>query len=198
MDRREMVYRLSLGLGVSISVPALILSMDSCKTKVSGGDITAVVFNRTQLNVVRELAEFILPATDTPGAGDLQLHLFADRMINAVYDDGAKNLLLEGLEEFRQKCKARYQMDFPDCTEDQKSEFIKEQERISPLARPQIWGNPVGPDTRPDFYRQMKSLILLGYFTSERVGKDLLHYEPVPGKFDGCTDLVPGQKIDAL
>ena len=32
-------------------------------------------------------------------------------------------------------------------------------------------------------------LTVLGYFTSETVGKTVLHYDPVPGRFEACIPL---------
>ena len=39
------------------------------------------------------------------------------------------------------------------------------------------------------FFHQIKELTLLGYFTSEPVGKNVLHYDPIPGRYDGCIPL---------
>jgi hypothetical protein len=38
-------------------------------------------------------------------------------------------------------------------------------------------------------YWRLKGLIIHGYFTSERVMKDVLHYEVMPGRFDGSAPL---------
>jgi hypothetical protein len=36
---------------------------------------------------------------------------------------------------------------------------------------------------------QIKELTVIGYFTSELVGKSVLKYDPVPGRFDPCIPL---------
>jgi hypothetical protein len=38
-------------------------------------------------------------------------------------------------------------------------------------------------------YWRLKGLVVHGYFTSERVMKDVLHYEVMPGRFDGAAAL---------
>ena len=48
------------------------------------------------------------------------------------------------------------------------------------------------------FFRLMKELTLLGYFTSEQGAQQALVYVPVPGRYDGCIDLKPGQKAWAM
>ena len=39
------------------------------------------------------------------------------------------------------------------------------------------------------FFYQLKELTVVGYFTSETVGKTVLHYDPVPGRFDACVPI---------
>jgi hypothetical protein len=48
------------------------------------------------------------------------------------------------------------------------------------------------------FFQLMRDLTVLGYFTSEVGATKALAYVPIPGRFDGCTDLKPGQKAWAL
>jgi hypothetical protein len=30
---------------------------------------------------------------------------------------------------------------------------------------------------------------VFGYFTSEQVGRNVLHYDPVPGRYDACVPI---------
>jgi len=50
-------------------------------------------------------------------------------------------------------------------------------------------GGPVEPAT---FFRMMKELALLGYFTSEIGCTQALRYTEVPGRYDPCIDYVAG------
>lgn len=44
------------------------------------------------------------------------------------------------------------------------------------------------------YFRMMKELTLLGYFTSEVGQKKGLRYEPVPGRYEGCVPYKKGDK----
>jgi hypothetical protein len=44
----------------------------------------------------------------------------------------------------------------------------------------------------------MKGLTVTGYFTSEIGATQALEYLPIPGKFEACIPLKPGQKAWAL
>jgi hypothetical protein len=49
-----------------------------------------------------------------------------------------------------------------------------------------------GDDTPPHFFRLMKELALLGYFTSEIGCTRALRYLEAPGRFDPCVPYTPG------
>jgi hypothetical protein len=61
-------------------------------------------------------------------------------------------------------------------------------------------GADVGPataitaDTPPHYFRQMKELAMLGFFTSEIGCKQALRYVESPGRFDPCVPYQPGEK----
>lgn len=48
------------------------------------------------------------------------------------------------------------------------------------------------------FFQLIRELTLLGYFTSEAGATKALAYVQVPGRYDGCVDMKPGQKAWAI
>ena len=51
------------------------------------------------------------------------------------------------------------------------------------------------PKTEPRFFAIMRDLTLLGYFTSEIGVTKAYEYVEIPGRYDGCVDLKPGQRV---
>ena len=49
-------------------------------------------------------------------------------------------------------------------------------------------------DTPPHYFRQMKELAMLGFFTSEIGCKQAQRYAESPGRFDPCVPYQPGEK----
>src|SRR5204862_4582137 len=45
----------------------------------------------------------------------------------------------------------------------------------------------------PHYFRQMKELALLGYFTSEIGCTQAMRYRETPGRFDPCVPYTPGE-----
>jgi hypothetical protein len=46
----------------------------------------------------------------------------------------------------------------------------------------------------PHYFRMMKELALLGYFTSEIGYTQAMRYTETPGRFDPCVPYAPGEK----
>ncbi|MBE9602832.1 gluconate 2-dehydrogenase subunit 3 family protein [Pedobacter sp. MC2016-24] len=51
------------------------------------------------------------------------------------------------------------------------------------------------PKTEPRFFAIIRDLTLLGYFTSEIGATKAYEYLEIPGRYDGCVDLKPGQRV---
>ncbi len=51
------------------------------------------------------------------------------------------------------------------------------------------------PAMEPRFFAIIRDLTLLGYFTSEIGATKAYQYIAVPGRYDGCVDLKPGQRV---
>lgn len=51
-------------------------------------------------------------------------------------------------------------------------------------------------DDGSHFFRTLKELTMLGYFTSEEAAADgVVHYEPVPTRYDGCAPVDEHTKV---
>lgn len=51
------------------------------------------------------------------------------------------------------------------------------------------------PAMEPRFFAIARDLTLLGYFTSEIGATKAYDYVEIPGRYDGCVDLKPGQRV---
>jgi hypothetical protein len=51
------------------------------------------------------------------------------------------------------------------------------------------------PKTEPRFFAIIRDLTLLGYFTSEIGATQAYAFVEIPGRYDGCVDLKPGQRV---
>lgn len=195
MERREALKKTLLALGFTISIPSMISIFESCNNKDSQ-KWRPQFFSSDQANVIRELAETILPKTKTPGAKELNIDKFIDRMIVQVMSKEDQQLLLKGMDAFESEAKQLNSKSFVDLSPQQRSKLLTKLEQETEKVPPSVWGINMKKDAGPlPFYRQIKALTLLGYFTSKEIGKGVLVYDPVPGPYKGDIPLVPGMNI---
>jgi len=66
---------------------------------------------------------------------------------------------------------------------------LKEAEAQSPTYNGSVWGTAVGKQADVGLYRSLKSIAIWAYFSSEKIGKEVLNYDPIPQAFLGCIPL---------
>jgi hypothetical protein len=132
--------------------------------------------------LVAQIAETIIPKTDTPGAIDAGVYSFVDVYLkdNATAED--QKAFKDGLTEFEQSCKKEFGKSFINCNNEEKIEFLKKEEE---LALEKTKANPY----EKTFWFNIKELTFIGYFTSEIGGKQFLKYDPIPGNYEACIAL---------
>jgi hypothetical protein len=168
LTRREAIRRATLLLGVALS-PSIVSAVLQGQTAGPAAGGKPVGLDARQLAVVAAMTERILPRTDTPGALDVGVPAFIDRMVGGYLTPEEKARFLAGLAGAAELCGATHRRDFPELA-------AAEQDAL--LRRLAEGGGALGA-----FFLQLRELTIVGYFTSETVGRTVLHYDPVPGPF---------------
>ena len=124
MNRREAIQRAGLVLGYAVSAPVLMGLMKGCK---AAPELTykPVFFTEDQAKIVSEVAEIIIPKTDTPGAKDTGVPGFIDQMIKECYKKEDQDRFLAGLKSFDDDAKTTYGDMFIDMEPAQQQEYVK-------------------------------------------------------------------------
>ena len=136
-----------------------------------------------QDRLVAEIAELIIPATDTPGAKAARVNEFIDLMLADCYAENDRQSFTNGLERLEKESLAHYRKPFLKITSEKQIALLKKEAQIE--------RQPSGP---LPFFRTMKELTLIGYFTSEAGATQALEYVPVPGRYEGCVPYQEGQR----
>jgi hypothetical protein len=188
MERRE-ALRLSAALmGTGLSGLVFPGMLQGCRVDTRT-DWTPQFFTPDQAIAIAEMAEHILPASQTPGAKDVFVDRFLDKLISECWDEKTQKEFMAGLQTFQEKCRKKYGKGFEDCTTEERNAIMQAEEDIPYLPPRYVWGNKVREEKGVTFYRQFKGLVLFGYFSAEVIGKEVLKYDPVPGVFIGCMPL---------
>jgi gluconate 2-dehydrogenase gamma chain len=169
ITRREALQRAAALLGVALS-PSLFSSVLRAEpTSTAPGSLTAA-----QLAIAAGLAERILPRTDTPGALDVGVPAFIDLMHGSYLTAEEKADLEAALAYFDAAAQQTHQRGFADLKAAQQDALLT---------------TAAASATASEHFLQIREITIVGYFTSETVGKNVLHYEPVPGVLQSCIPL---------
>jgi len=170
IDRREAIRRAALLAGVALS-PALVTFVGRAQSSAARTFLTPA-----QAAIAGAAAERILPRTDTPGAADVGVPAFLDRFYGEFMTEDERRLFVAGLDAIEAAARAAHNTGFAGLASAQQDAVLRA------VATAQ-------QDQNPSAFGLLRSTTILGYFSSERVAKDVLNYDPVPGRFDGCMPL---------
>lgn len=174
IDRREAIKRTGLLLGGVIFAPNILGVLNGCTA--TPGDWSPQLFSNDQARLVTALADVILPADDTPAASEVGVPQFIETMVNEVYNEEQRQEFLEGLDAFAENYRSEIQAEYFEGNDEQKYEFTYHQ-------------NQLAVEEEADsssFLLTFKELTMLGYFTSEVGATQVLRYQAVPGRYNGC------------
>ena len=142
-------------LGATTALALLPGEAKAAWSRVAAGFRPANGLTDAQLARVGAIADLILPRTDSPSATDVGVPDFVNVIVSENYGDAERDAFVAGLDQLDAAA-----IDTYDTATDRRAEPART-------------------------YWRLKGLVIHGYFTSEPVMKDVLHYEVMPGKFDG-------------
>jgi hypothetical protein len=176
MSRREAIKRAAMLLGVAFA-PSLVESALQAQTAAGGaGTAKPAYLSAKQFEVVSAIADRILPRTDTPGALDVGVPAFVDLMYGKYLRTADQAVVAAGLADLEAASGAAHRRGFAQLPPAQQDALLTTVAEASKAKE-------------RTFFHQLKELVVLGYFSSEQIGKTVLHYDPVPGRFDGCVPI---------
>jgi hypothetical protein len=185
MNRRDYIKNTMLTLGYAVSVGAVSELLTSCQ-KEAQLDWKPVFLSNNQANAIAEIAETILPKTKTPGAKELGVPQFIDKMLKDLLSEKDQKEFIEGIEQLDERCQKEFGKVFVECDTKQREQILIALDKESPKFPLTLWGIVLVEKPEPiTFFRRVKSMTLMSYFTSEKISKEFLAYNPVPGKFIG-------------
>ena len=97
MDRREALKRTAWIMGGAVSAPAIMGILKGCAAKPTI-DWTPVFLSSDQGALVSQVAEIIIPKTDTPGAKDVGVPGFIDQILKECYKKEDQDKFLSRVE----------------------------------------------------------------------------------------------------
>jgi len=198
MNRRTALKNLTLSIGYVVSVPTIMTTFSSCTEELATWK--PLFLSDQEKFMVTHLVDIILPTSDIPGGLDVNIPQFIDIMYQEIELESNQKAFQQGGIIFASKFDQRYG---EKIEKGHKSEIqdlfahyftLSKRETSKVLHEQSKPQNEIHPNHLNNYllYKFLFSVryySLFGYFTSEKVGKEVLAYDPIPGVYKGCISL---------
>ncbi|MCY3565850.1 MAG: gluconate 2-dehydrogenase subunit 3 family protein [Gammaproteobacteria bacterium] len=186
LTRREAIRRVStlFGGAALVGQSAMLASCAAPQDAENG------LFSASEIALLDEIAETILPETDTPGARAAGVGAFMALMVADTYYERDRAIFREGLAAIDAASRETSGAGFASATAADRQALLEALD----VEQYEYMRNK-SPEEPAHFFRMMKELALLGYFTSEIGYMQAMRYVETPGRFDPCAPHAPGEKI---
>ena len=218
ITRREAVLRVSAILGGAALIGGSAL-ITGCRDETAKPN-TDAAFSPDEIAFLDEVADTILPPTKTPGAKAAQTGAFMALMVRDSYSERDRKIFRDGIPAIDAATQKAHNTTFMKATpqqrlsvlealdKDQKSFMEARREQMKKAAEAHLndqrkeaapgadagAATAITEDPPSHYFRMMKELALLGYFTSEIGCTQALRYVESPGRYDPCVPYQPGEK----
>ena len=184
MDRRELLKMIAVLTGGAVVGSEFLL--EGCNNPSSK---TSLAFTDEDIAFLNEVAETILPATQTPGAKAAHVGQFMTVIVNDCYEEKDQKIFHDGMNKLNDFSKKTYDKSFIESSPQQKHDLLVQLDKEQ-----KEYMNNKKKEDPSHYFRMMKELTLLGYFTSEIGCTQARRYIETPGRFDGCVPYKKGDR----
>jgi hypothetical protein len=183
MNRRTVIKNLALVIGGAVLLPSCMNDDGSTFVKLKHINIDAA-----GQKLIADVAETIIPKTNTPGAKDLNLPPFILKMLDDCYNKKDQLAFLAGLNDFNDMIKKKYNQSFSELTVKDREAVLMGIESKTHHSKPQ------GRSTKPKkplagqapvdmFYWTVKQQTIFAYTTSKFFMTKEIFYDMIPGRY---------------
>jgi hypothetical protein len=186
MQRREVVRFLGAALALPFlprNAEAAIQLGESIHLRLdaeNGGDLPFRTLDAAQRALVTDIAEMIIPETDTPGAKSVKVPEFIDLILTEWASDEERAQFLAGLADIDSRAVVLGSARFVDLPVARKTELMTTLD----AAREDKTGGGRA-------FSRLKRLTIYGYFTSKPVQQNILKTRMYFDKYDGNVPFTP-------
>jgi gluconate 2-dehydrogenase gamma chain len=187
VNRRELLARMALIAGGPLASP---FAQAALRGEALHMPAAQSAFSAAQRRMTGQLAELIIPRTDTPGAIEAGVPAFIDQIVSGWYTPVERRIFLDGLAALDAACMRECGKPFTACDTQQQTQALAQAEVASASYTQKDFSARIRdtPDEQSPFFHKLKLLTVLGYYTSEIGSQQELSYNPVPGRYEGDVD----------
>jgi hypothetical protein len=143
--------------------------------------------------LVADLAETIIPATYTPGAKAAMVYPVIIGLIKDTADRKTRNIFIDGLKDVQALAASKYNQSFTTLTAAQQVAVV-DHFRAGAKNYPGLLGKAKNKLIGKSFFHILKEYTTVAFCTSKMGATQTLAYDFIPGGYNACKPMQPGQK----
>jgi len=200
MERRKALKNISLGMGASISAPALMSIISSCQTNSDSANSVATAFKPSflegnQYKIVELFVDKLLPRTDTPGALDVKVPVIMDFIMDKVWDSEGQSKFRATFDGFASTLKADQNVEIADIKKNHIDTFFTKYmapkdkgvlDKVKKLESSKIEEVAQADKLLAQTYKFIRTLSDMAvniFFRTEEIATNHLNFDPIPGVY---------------
>jgi len=187
MERRELLKMIASAtgmamIGIGIGLPGTVLGYGRTPLQAPGN-----AFSAKDVESLDEIAETILPRTDTPGAKDAGAGLFIAQYVTDCYTPEEQAIFRAGLADIDARAGGG---GFIALKPAARTDLLR---ALDTEAKARVAAIAAGDQEQaPHYFTMLKQLAIFSFFTSKVGATQALRYVAVPGYYDGDMAYTPG------
>jgi hypothetical protein len=210
MDRRELLKMIAAATGLAFVGgevwAAGLNNLTSSAVAMPGRKL----FSVSDIALLDEIAETILPKTSTPGAKDAGCGAQMATQINDCYNATEQGWFVDGLKQLRARSQQDYKLDFMQLSKEQRHQLLVKLDAEAKARNAEIYAaandstnsrkkssvnaSKAVADNTPHYFTLLKQLTLFVFFTSKVGATEVLRYSAIPGKYEGNLPYKKGDR----
>ena len=194
LSRRAILERMAMVTGGAVSLTILSACDGGVKTPTEIETLNPKALNKAQLDLVADIADMIIPDTETLGAKSVNVHFLVDELAGNWMTAVEREGFLSDLTMLDERIKSENGMSFSALDQTGRGAVLDQlgSEMLAAGGANTGLGDITNSDDntgRKHIYKELRELIIFGYFTSEVGATKELNYDPIPGDYSGCIPL---------
>lgn len=210
MQRRQALKNIGFGAGIILVGPSALSLLQSCRNEPDY-EWQPLFLSAANGYTLKKILDVIIPTSETPGANDVNVAQFIDAYMKKVASPEEKSEFNKSANAFSHAFK--YEMD-KEAEVGEPGDFesiVEKFLRATPAKREEFvrrsgeTQDPMDKDPTADVYeekslsredadagafaylRNVRDMGIWAWKTSEKIGEDVLWYDPVPGEYIPCA-----------
>ena len=166
----------------ALSSGAIAVMMSGCQTKTeteTSESWSPKFFSENQAKLFAEIAETIMPKTETAGGKELMLERWVDTVLMEVKSKGFQKQVIKGLNDVNAASEKDNNKGFLDASPEERTATLMTLDK----ERADYKG-----DGRHSFHF-VKEIVLTAFFSTKVGITEVIQFNPNPGKYVGCMPL---------